>query len=116
VPNSDAYPFCLPFLRNGFELGFDAPVTIIVGENGTGTLLVFQERCQRQGFFIFDEPESALSRTRQLELLKLLRRIDRARNAQVIMATHAPMLMACPNARLLHLACPPNLKAPPHMV
>src|SRR3954449_3063968 len=36
VPDSDAYPFCLPFLRNGFELGFDRAITIIAGENGTG--------------------------------------------------------------------------------
>jgi predicted ATPase len=194
VPNVEAYPFCLPFLRDGFELEFDAPVTIIMGENGSGksTLLegiaalagfddagggkgyrpvdhagaieamggrlsdalraswlpkitsgwffraesffsvarwlnrvsveagarppdflshshgegflrFFDERCQRQGFFIFDEPESALSPTRQLELLRLLRRIDRAGNAQVVMATHSPMLMACPSARLLQL-------------
>jgi predicted ATPase len=27
--------------------------------------------------------------------------MDAARNCQVIMATHAPILMACPNARLL---------------
>src|ERR1700694_2764616 len=31
-----AYPFCLPFLQDEFELGFDRPITIIVGENGTG--------------------------------------------------------------------------------
>ena len=31
-----AYPFCLPFLNDGFELAFDRPITIIVGENGTG--------------------------------------------------------------------------------
>ena len=37
VPDKDAYPFCLPMFREpGFELSFDAPVTIIVGENGTG--------------------------------------------------------------------------------
>jgi len=36
VADRDAYPFCLPFLRDGFELGFDRPITIIVGENGTG--------------------------------------------------------------------------------
>src|SRR5262249_17157100 len=36
VPNAEAYPFCLPFLRGGFELEFDQPITIIVGENGTG--------------------------------------------------------------------------------
>src|SRR5438046_10316943 len=36
VTNPDAYPFCLPFLRQGFELEFDHAITIIVGENGTG--------------------------------------------------------------------------------
>ena len=26
VPDLEAYPFCLPFLRGGFELEFDRPV------------------------------------------------------------------------------------------
>lgn len=190
VPSPEAYPFCLPYLKGGFDLGFDRAITIIVGENGTGksTLLegiaalagydeagggkgympvdhsraieamggslakalraswlpkitngwffraesffsvaryldavgsptadflshshgegflrFFEERCQRQGIFIFDEPESALSPSRQIEFLKLLRRMDQSGICQVIMATHAPMLMACPGARLLQL-------------
>ena len=37
VPDRHAYPFCLPMFREpGFELNFDLPVTMIVGENGTG--------------------------------------------------------------------------------
>jgi predicted ATPase len=36
VSDRAAYPFCLPFLHNDFELSFDRPITIIVGENGTG--------------------------------------------------------------------------------
>jgi len=36
VPDPDAYPFCLPYLQNEFELSFDRAITIIVGENGTG--------------------------------------------------------------------------------
>jgi len=163
IADRTTYPFCLPFLRDDFELSFDRPITIIVGENGTGksTLLegiavlagydeagggkgyvpvdhsdpietmggelskalragwlpkissgwffraesffavaryqdkvnteiipgvppgippdylshshgegflkFFEERCQNQGIFIFDEPESALSPSRQLE-------------------------------------------------
>ena len=167
IADRAAYPFCLPFLRDEFELSFDRPITIIAGENGTGksTLLegiavlagydeagggkgympvdhsnarevmggelsnalraswlpkitngwffraesfftvaryldeaargspgqppdflshshgegfmrFFEERCQRQGIFIFDEPESALSPARQMEFLKLLRRME----------------------------------------
>jgi predicted ATPase len=63
----------------------------------------FEERCDRPGIFLFDEPESALSLTRQFEFLKLLHRMDEGRQTQVIVATHAPILMALPGARLLRL-------------
>jgi predicted ATPase len=72
--------------------------------HGEGFLRFFEERCRRQGIFIFDEPESALSPSRQIEFLKLLRRMDQSGICQVIMATHSPMLMAYPGARLLRLA------------
>ncbi len=69
--------------------------------HGEGFLRFFEERCQRQGIFIFDEPESALSPSRQMEFLKLLYRMDKSQRCQVIMATHSPVLMAYPNATLL---------------
>jgi predicted ATPase len=195
VADPEAYPFCLPFLRDDFELTLDQPITIIVGENGTGksTLLegiavlagfdeagggkgyravdhsnaeetmggelsnalragwlpkitngwffraesffsvaryldeaardvpgaippdflshshgegfmrFFEERCQKQGIFIFDEPESALSPARQMEFLKLMRRMEESTICQIVMATHSPVLMAYPGARLLRL-------------
>src|SRR4051794_14935803 len=169
ITDRAAYPFCLPFLGDDFELSFDRPFTIIVGENGAGksTLLegiavlagydeagggkgyrpvdhsgaievaggtlskalraswlpkvtngwffraesffsvaryldqaavgvgamppdflshshgegflrFFAERCSRQGIFIFDEPESALSPSRQIEFLKLLRLMEQS--------------------------------------
>jgi len=71
--------------------------------HGEGFLRFFEERCQRQGIFVFDEPESALSPSRQIEFLKLMRRMDDIGHCQIIMATHSPMLMAYPNARLLRL-------------
>ena len=191
IDDRAAYPFCLPFLQDDFDLNFDRSITIIVGENGTGksTLLegiavlagydeagggkgyrpvdhsnaieamggklssafraswlpkvtngwffraesffsvaryldevsspyadflshshgegfmrFFEERCQRQGIYIFDEPESALSPARQMEFLKLMRRMDQSGHCQIIMATHSPMLMAYPDARLLRLS------------
>ncbi|MCE9524004.1 MAG: AAA family ATPase [Alphaproteobacteria bacterium] len=195
VPDASAYPFCLPLFRSSFELAFERPITIIVGENGTGksTLLegiaamagyddagggkgympvdhsvaieamggrlapalraswlpkitsgwffkaesffsvaryldraavevgeappdflshshgegflrFFEERCERQGIFIFDEPESALSPSRQVLFLRLLRRMERLGHCQVIMATHSPLLMAFPGAQLLLLS------------
>jgi predicted ATPase len=72
--------------------------------HGEGFLRFFEERCQKQGIYIFDEPESALSPSRQIEFLKLMRRMDMSQHCQVIMATHSPVLMAYPNARLLRLS------------
>jgi predicted ATPase len=36
VPDASAYPFCLPLFGPEFELAFERPITIIIGENGTG--------------------------------------------------------------------------------
>src|SRR6202171_155357 len=69
-----------------------------------GFIRFFEERCRRQGIYIFDEPESALSPARQMEFLKLMRRMEESTICQIIMATHSPMLMAYPNARLLRLS------------
>ena len=71
--------------------------------HGEGFMRFFEERCQRQGLFIFDEPESALSPARQIEFLKLLHRMGKSERCQVIMATHSPVLVAYPNATLLQL-------------
>ncbi len=72
--------------------------------HGEGFMRFFEERCRRQGIYIFDEPESALSPARQMEFLKLMRRMEQSTICQVVMATHSPMLMAYPGARLLHLS------------
>lgn len=77
------------------------PPDFLSHSHGEGFLRFFEERCQRQGLFIFDEPESALSPSRQMEFLKLLYRMDKSARCQVIMATHSPVLMAYPNATLL---------------
>ena len=55
------------------------PPDFLSHSHGEGFLRFFEERCQRQGIFIFDEPESALSPSRQIEFLKLMRRMDKLR-------------------------------------
>ncbi|WP_375783153.1 AAA family ATPase [Bradyrhizobium sp. Pha-3] len=82
----------------------DLPPNFLSYSHGEGFLRFFEERCQRQGIFIFDEPESALSPSRQIEFLKLLHRMNGTGHCQVIMATHAPVLMAYPDATLLRLS------------
>ena len=80
-----------------------APPDFLSWSHGEGFMRFFENRMLRQGLFILDEPESALSPTRQIELLKLLGQMNESGFSQVIMATHSPLLMACPRARLLRI-------------
>ena len=45
------------------------PPDYLSHSHGEGFLRFFEERCQRRGIYIFDEPESALSPARQIEFL-----------------------------------------------
>ena len=81
---------------------FDPP-DFLSWSHGEGFVRFFEERMGRQGIYFLDEPESALSPKRQLELLRLLHQIQASASAQIIMATHSPILMAVPGARLLEI-------------
>ena len=71
--------------------------------HGEGFVRFFDERLSRQGIYFMDEPESALSPKRQLELLYVLQDIQSRAVSQVIMATHSPILMAAPGAEILEI-------------
>jgi predicted ATPase len=63
-------------------------------------LTLLKERITAPGLYLMDEPETPLSPVNQIALLALLR--DAAeRGSQFIIATHSPILMALPGARLL---------------
>ncbi|MFK8251313.1 AAA family ATPase [Ancylobacter terrae] len=79
------------------------PPDWLLKSHGEGFLDFIAERSERQGIYFFDEPESALSPSRQIDFLRILQRLDKSGVAQVIMATHSPLLMACPGAQLLML-------------
>jgi len=53
--------------------------------------------------YILDEPEAALSPSRQLAFLQMIDRWRRAGQVQAIIATHSPLLMAYPHAQLMLL-------------
>jgi predicted ATPase len=68
--------------------------------HGESFLTLFKSRLVPGGLYLLDEPEAPLSPTRQLALIALL--LDAARQgAQFILATHSPIVMACPGAQLL---------------
>ena len=80
-----------------------APPDFLSHSHGEGFVRFFEERLSRRGIYFFDEPESALSPSRQIEFLRIIDRMARGGEAQAIMATHSPLLMALPGATLLHL-------------
>lgn len=91
------------YLDEAARDGGGAPPDFLSWSHGEGFVRFFEERMSRQGIYFMDEPESALSPKRQLELLRILNRIQEQANAQVIMATHSPILMALPNAQVLEV-------------
>lgn len=72
--------------------------------HGESFVALFQNRFGSKGFILLDEPEAALSPTRQLAFLRILRDLDHAGQTQIVMATHSPILMAYPGAQLLYVS------------
>ena len=67
--------------------------------HGESFLALMLERFSGQGLYILDEPEAALSPQRQLAVLSRMH--DLVLDAsQFIVATHSPILMAYPDARI----------------
>ena len=66
--------------------------------HGEAFLHIITQRVKRQGIYIFDEPESALSPLHQLSLIYFIREHLKKERSQFIIATHSPILMAMPDA------------------
>jgi len=70
--------------------------------HGEAFLALFQNRFE-DGFFLLDEPEAALSPARQLAFLRILHELTVGGRAQLIIATHSPILLTFPGATVLLL-------------
>lgn len=68
--------------------------------HGESFLSFFKNRVGKGGFFIFDEPEAALSPQRQLSLMVIIHEMCANSHSQFIIATHSPILLAYPNATI----------------
>lgn len=76
--------------------------SLLAQSHGESFLSLFHNRFE-DGLYILDEPEAALSPNRQLAFLALLHRLTRHGHAQFLIATHSPILLAFPGARILSL-------------
>lgn len=71
--------------------------------HGESFLALMQNRFHGNSIFILDEPEAALSPTRMMSLLVLIRNLVK-KHSQFIIATHSPILMAYPGACIYQLS------------
>jgi len=67
--------------------------------HGESFFALFKNRFGGNGLYMLDEPEAALSPTRQVEFLVLMQDYIR-RGSQFVIATHSPIIMAYPDARI----------------
>ncbi len=74
--------------------------SLMTQSHGQSLMSFFRNRFNIKGLYLLDEPETALSARTQVELLKLLSKISQAGHAQFIVATHSPILLACPGATI----------------
>ena len=65
--------------------------------HGESFFALFENRFGEGGLYLLDEPEAALSPTRQMSFLRLLHE-QAASGSQFIIATHSPIIMAYPQA------------------
>lgn len=69
--------------------------------HGEGFLKFFNARITGTGLYLIDEPEAALSPQRQLSLISLILEKVKKTGSQFVIATHSPIMMACPDSEVL---------------
>lgn len=99
------------FMRAETAFGFMAAVSGMHGywdeetalmSHGEGFLTVFSAMFREPGLYLMDEPEAALSFTSCLRLVALMQQLGDS-GAQVVCATHSPILAATPGADIIEI-------------
>ena len=91
------------------EPGAGPPISTFYGgrslhtrSHGETFFTLLDLKFRRDGLFLLDEPEAALSPQRQLSFLVLIHDVLRQfKDAQFIISTHSPVLLAYPKAQIL---------------
>lgn len=71
--------------------------------HGESFFATFMNRFGGRGLYILDEPEAALSPSRQLAAVSMIHDLVR-QGSQFIIATHSPVIMAYPDASIFQLS------------
>ena len=97
IDNLDAEPGCGPTLS-----AFYGGRSLHTRSHGETFFTVLDLKFRRNGLFLLDEPEAALSPQRQLAFLVLIHDVLRKyKDAQFIISTHSPVLLGYPGAQIV---------------
>lgn len=70
--------------------------------HGEGFLKFFTSRITAKGLYLIDEPEAALSPSRQLSLLSLIKEKVERTGSHFVIATHSPIIMSIPESEVFY--------------
>ncbi|MBC2721194.1 AAA family ATPase [Desulfosporosinus sp.] len=70
--------------------------------HGESFFAVFQNKFRGNGLYILDEPEAALSPSRQMSMITRMHELVQ-QGSQFIIATHSPIIMAYPHAQIYEI-------------
>jgi len=85
---------------NPGQIDYFGGKSLLTQSHGQSIMSFFKARYKIKGLYLLDEPETALSPKSQLELLKLIQEMGALGHAQFIIATHSPILLACPGSMI----------------
>lgn len=71
--------------------------------HGEAYMHIMGEKVNRKGIYLLDEPEASLSPAKQLAFIYFLQNHLKHNLSQFIIATHSPMLMAFPGAKIYEI-------------
>lgn len=85
---------------NPGQIDYFGGKSLLTQSHGQSMMSFFKARYKIKGLYLLDEPETALSPRSQVELLRLLQEMSIRGHAQFIIATHSPILLACPGSAI----------------
>ena len=97
IENMDSIPSSAPLLKNSY-----GGKSLHEQSHGESFMSLLMDRFYGNGLYLLDEPEAALSPSRQMALLSRINELEK-RNSQFIIATHSPILLAYPDAQIFVL-------------
>jgi predicted ATPase len=74
--------------------------SLLTQSHGQSLIAFFEARYKIKGLYFLDEPETALSPQSQIRLLQILKSTSKTGQAQFIISTHSPILLAFPEATI----------------